>query len=247
MSELISKNKSYLFEFTKCSKCLQENAPYQNICENCKSYLRDKTVNIDLWTTILKLIENPFEAFRTIVFAEHKNFIFFLLFFISIKNMIIARFISIPELGLRGATSPLFLIILLCLAVTICLAGIISFIQSKVYQKSDIKLRVIDVIALNSYSQVPLVFSLVFIFPVELVVLGSDIFSNNPYSFQIKPTITYILISLETIMIIWSFILYYLSIRFVGLRKFSSFIFTIIYIFIWTLVLFALSKVIFEL
>ena len=247
MSELTFKNRSNLFEFTRCNKCLHENAPYQNICANCKSYLRDKTVNIDLWATTLKLIENPFEAFRTIVFAEHKNFIFFLLFFISIKNMIISRFISVPELGMEGVSTSLFLIIVLFFALTIFFTGFISFIQYKIFQKSDIQLRIIDVVALNSYSQIPLVFSLVFVFPVELVVLGSEIFSNNPYSFQIKPIITYILMFLETIMILWFFILYYFSLRVVGFKKIGSILFTISHFFLWSAVLFILSKVIFEL
>lgn len=247
MSELISKDNLYLLEFSKCGKCNHNNPPYQSICENCKSYLREKIVNIDLWTTTIKLIEHPFDAFRKIVFAEHKNFIFFLLFFISIKNLILARFISIPHLGLDGVTSPLSLIILLSIIFTISFSFLISLIQARIFQKLNIRIRVIDCLALSSFSQIPLIFSLAFIFPVELVVLGSDIFSNNPYSFQIKPTITYILIFSETIMIIWTFILYYFSIRLAGLNILVSISLTLLYFIIWSSVLFIMSKVIFSL
>ncbi|MDY0083879.1 MAG: hypothetical protein RBR74_11915 [Ignavibacteriaceae bacterium] len=247
MSDSISKTKSSLFEFTKCNKCLHYNAPYQSICENCKAYLREKIVNIDLWITIQKLIESPSEAFRNIVFAEHKTFIFFLLFFISIKNLILARFISIPELGKEGATTPLFLLLFLSVLITTGFIFFISFIQSKILQRIQIKLRTIDVIALNSYTQIPLIFSLVLIFPVELIVLGTDVFSNNPFAFQIKPTVTYMLLTIETMMILWTFILYYLSIRFTGIKKIYSVIPTLSVFVVWASILFLSSKIIFKL
>lgn len=247
MSDSTSKARINLFEFTKCNKCLYNNAPYQSICGNCKAYLREKIVNIDLWITIQKLIESPYEAFRSIVFAEHKNFIFFLLFFISIKNLIIARFISVPELGKEGVITSLPVLFFFSLLMTIGFIVFISFIQSIIFQRLNIKLRTIDVIALNSYSQIPLIFSLILIFPVELIVLGSDIFSNNPYAFQIKPTITYILLSIEAIMVLWSFILYYFSIHFTGIKKIYCFISTTLVFVIWASILYFSSKVIFRL
>ncbi len=247
MSDSISKTKSSLFEFAKCNKCLHYNAPYQSICENCKAYLREKIVNIDLWITIQKLIESPSEAFRNIVFAEHKTFIFFLLFFISIKNLILARFISIPELGKEGSTTPLFFLLFLSVLITAGFIFFISFIQSKILHRIKIKLRTIDVIALNIYSQIPLIFSLVLIFPVELIVLGTDVFSNNPFAFQIKPTVTYILITIETIMILWTFILYYLCIRFTGIKKIYSIIPTLSVFAMWASILFLSSQTIFKL
>lgn len=247
MSDSTFKTKSVLFEFTQCNKCQHENAPYQSICENCKAYLREKIVNIDLWITIQKLIETPSEAFRTIVYAEHKNFMFFLLLFISIKNLIITRFISIPELGKEGVTTSLVFLFLLSVLITISFIFIISFIQSKIFQKLNIKLRAIDVMALNSYSQIPLIFSLVLIFPVEMIVLGGDLFSNNPFSFQIKPVITYILIFFEIVMVVWSFLLYYFSIQFAGISKVYCFVSALIVFVMWSLVQFISSKVIFTL
>ncbi|HQF43796.1 MAG TPA: hypothetical protein PK073_12870, partial [Ignavibacteriaceae bacterium] len=81
------------------------------------------------------MIESPYEAFRSIVFAEHKNFIFFLLFFISIKNLIIARFISVPELGKEGVITSLSVLLFFSLLITIGFVVIISFIQSIIFQK----------------------------------------------------------------------------------------------------------------
>lgn len=247
MSELTSKNKSTLFELSNCSKCGHNNPPYLSICENCKSYLRDKVVNIDLWSTIYKLIESPSEAFKNILFSEHKNFIFFLLFILSIKNLILIRFISVPVLGTDGVSTSLILQIVLSILITGIILSLISIIQSKLFIKYKINFRVIDVLSLNLYTQIPLVFSLIFIFPVELIVLGSDIFSNNPFAFQIKPAITYILIFLELVMIIWSFILYYLSVQFAGISKIKSFYYTSLFLLLWVSVLFASSKIIFVL
>ena len=68
-----------------CSNCGVENPLYLKNCLNCKHYIRTAVVNIDLWRTIYQLFENPRKALKNIIYAEHKNFIIFLLFFFSIK------------------------------------------------------------------------------------------------------------------------------------------------------------------
>jgi len=172
-----------LFEHTTCKKCNHINPPYKNICSECKSYLRERIVNIDLWDTIRLVIEEPAKAFRNIIFAEHKNFILFITFFIAVKNLIIARFFSAPELGINGVETSFLLSLVLVILVTSFLIISFSLIQKNIYSKKEVKLRLKDIYAVNTFSFTPYLFGLVFIFPTELVVLGGDIFSNNPYSF----------------------------------------------------------------
>lgn len=236
-----------LFEYVKCKKCSHINPPYKNICTECKSYLRERVVNIDLWNTILLIMEEPAKAFRQIIFAEHKNFIIFLTFFISLKNLIIARFFSVPELGVNGVSASLVFSLILVILITTVLTASFSFIQNILYTKKDVTLRFQDLYAVNVYSFVPYLFGLIFIFPVELVVLGGDIFSNNPYSYQIKPLISYILIGIELITIIWSFFLIFKSIIAVSEKKNFSILLSLSFFLVWILTLYISSKIIFTL
>ncbi|NOX19606.1 MAG: hypothetical protein GXO87_15160, partial [Chlorobi bacterium] len=57
-----------------CKNCGAENPFYLLTCKSCNAYIRDKVSNINLWEIIWKLIETPVEAFRQIIYAEHKNF-----------------------------------------------------------------------------------------------------------------------------------------------------------------------------
>ncbi len=58
-----------------CKNCNYENPFYALICANCKAFIRSKIPNIDLWYTLIKVIESPILAFRNIIHADHKNFV----------------------------------------------------------------------------------------------------------------------------------------------------------------------------
>ncbi len=234
-----------LFEHTKCKKCNHINPAYKNICSECKSYLRERVVNIDLWNTIQQIIETPAQAFKQIIFAEHKNFIIFITFFIAVKNLVIIRFLSVPDLGLNGVTSPFVLSLTLTAVLTFLLLGTLTFFQIKFFDRRNVNLRFKDIYAINVYSFIPYIFGLVFIFPVELIVLGGDIFSNNPYSFEIKPLITYILIAFELITILWSFFLIFKSLLTITSIKSISLLISLAYFCIWFASLYLSSKLFF--
>ena len=127
-----------LFEHTKCKKCNHINPAYKYICSECKSYLRERVVNIDLWNTIQLIIEDPHKAFKQIIFAEHKNFIIFISFFIAVKNLIIARFFSVPALGLNGVVSPFYISLTLSILITFLLFSSLTSIQRSIYSKQKI-------------------------------------------------------------------------------------------------------------
>ena len=234
-----------LFEHAKCKKCNHTNPVYKSICENCKSYLRERIVNIDLWNTIQLLIEEPSKAFKLILFAEHKNFILILTLLIGIKNLILARFFSVPQLGLNGVESSFIVSLILIEIITFLLLIIFSSIIKSLYTHRRLQLRFKDIYSVTVYSFVPYLFALVFIFPVELVVLGGDIFSNNPYPFQIKPLITYILIAFELLCILWSFYLMYRVNFILTSVRLPAIIISTFYSIIWFITLLLISKLVF--
>lgn len=232
-------------ENLKCSRCNHSNPPYKYLCSECKNHLRERVVNIDLWQSILKIIEEPSKVFKNIVYSEHKNFIYFLLFFISIKNLIIARFFSVPQLGINGAVSSLASSAVLSLAFTVLFFTLVTSITLFLTKRHKISVRFIDLFSLNIYAFVPYLISLVLIFPVELVVLGADIFSNNPYPYQIKPVISFTLIGFELLFIFWVLFLYFRLLRFIKTGLLFSFLFTLAFFILWMLQLLIASQFIF--
>jgi hypothetical protein len=234
-----------LFEYTKCIKCNHVNPPYKHICEECKSFLRERVVNLDLWDTILKIIEEPSIAFKQIIFAEHKNFILLLTFLLGLKSLIFSRFLSVPHLGLNGVSTSLMLSLILSIIFSIIPVILLTSAQVKFYKKKGIILRFKDIYSINVYAFIPYIFGLIFIFPVELIVLGGDIFSNNPYSFEIKPLISYMLISMELIVLIWSFILIYKNISLISLSRSFSVTLTSFFFLLWAFTVYLASQIIF--
>jgi hypothetical protein len=74
-------------------------------------------------------------------------------------------------------------------------------------------IRYKDTLAILLYSQIPLLFAFYLLAPVEYALFGEYWFTSNPSPFVIKPMISYILIGLECLMILWSIILLVVGLR----------------------------------
>ena len=96
-----AENKLY------CSNCGAENPLFLLNCKECKSFLRERVVNIDLWSAIYDLLIQPKKAFLHLIYSEHKNYIIFITLIISLKfffhsiflNHIIqpGKFVALPN------------------------------------------------------------------------------------------------------------------------------------------------------
>jgi hypothetical protein len=190
-----------------CGSCGTENAFYEVTCKNCKAYLRDKVFNIDLWKISARLIESPTKAFQQIIFSEHKNFIFFLIFFVSIKFLIDARLTKIFILNQEGSWNNFivsFLIVLAGIILFLILYSILITFFNKVFELTT---RFKDNFSILTYSLIPYLFALVILFPIEIVIFGGALFSNNPSPFILKETLAYILTGFEIFCIVWTIVL----------------------------------------
>ena len=190
-----------------CSNCKSENPFYKAICENCKSYLRDRVYNIDLGKVLARLIESPTAGYKTIIFSEHKNFITFLILFAVLKFEIDATFLSLffnkHSISLNNFFGGYIVLLII-------IAGLILFISYVVnaFDKSlGYTTRIKDYFSIYVYSFIPHIFGLIILFPLELVMFGGYIFSVNPSPFDIKEFIAYALLIIELLIIIWSFFL----------------------------------------
>ena len=187
-----------------CPNCSAENAYYKETCSSCNSFIRDKISNLDLWNIMGLLIENPVKAFQLIIYSQHKNFIFFVLFFVSIKFLINARFISLLTIGRFTTITSLPVSFVLILSFLVIALVLFAFIFVRINSSSDFSTRFKDIFSTVTYSQLPHLFGLAVLFPIELIIFGDYIFSLNPSPFVIKETIAYTLLAVELLLILWS-------------------------------------------
>ena len=61
--------------------------------------------------------------------------------------------------------------------------------------------------AVGAYSTVPIILSLVFVFPVEIAIFGLDFFENNPPPMVINPFLYVALLGMDFLAVGWSFFL----------------------------------------
>ena len=189
-----------------CPDCQTENPFYNLVCTNCRTYLRERIYNLDLFTTISSIIENPSKGFKTIIFSEHKNFIFFILLIVSLKYLINARFISMLSLGGFQSTISLHYSFLIMLGLTVIFFTGFSWLYTfTAKNKSFIRYK--DTFAIINYSQIPYAFGLIILFTLELVLFGDYLFSKNPTPFIIKGFFAYLFLLLELSTVLWSAIL----------------------------------------
>jgi hypothetical protein len=193
-----------------CKNCSTQNPHYQHICINCKNYLRERVVNIDLWKTTWMLIESPVKAFSQVICSEHKNFIFLIIVLAALKLLIDAVFTGIAH----GAYYPLYSFFVKYLIMLIALTGylyLFSWLLHAIDKKAGYSSRVKDHFAIFTYSFIPHVAGLVSVFIIELVIFGGYLFSYQPSPFDIKEFLAYTLLVFEFLIIAWGILLTFMA------------------------------------
>ncbi len=196
-----------------CSSCGAENPAYQLTCTNCKTYLRERIVNIDLWDLLALLLHSPSEAFRLIIRAEHKNFIFFILLFTAVKFTVNSAFIYLFTRNAEPVLNNFFLNTLIIFGVLCFILILFSFSLKMILRPGGWVTRFKDTFAVLSYSFLPHFYALAVLFVFELIIFGGLIFSLNPSVFVVKPTLAYFFTALEAASIIWAGILSYFGLN----------------------------------
>ncbi|MCX7612252.1 MAG: YIP1 family protein [Ignavibacterium sp.] len=191
------------------------------------------------------MIESPKEAFNKIILSEKKNYLTLLIFFISLRFLIISRFISVPYSGDK-IHFDLLTSILYFIFTTGLLILIFSFILKFSFKVFKLNSRLIDIYSTVTYSFIPQVFAIIFIFPVEVTVYGELLFSNNPYPYSVKEGVFYVLVGFEILTVIWSVFLMIKAISSFKLSIIKSIVITLILNSLTVLYLTISSKIIFQ-
>jgi len=188
-----------------CKNCGEANSHYNLNCVKCKTYLRERVVNIDFWNFLGKLVESPVSGFNRIIYAENKNFIYLILILFSLKQGILTLILNSAlkiELNLEWQTH-FFMSIGLSIASVFTISLIITVLNKLFGYISRFK----DNLAIIIYSLFPFLVGLILFFPVELVMFGEFLFSFDPSPFYLKPVPAIVISILEALMIIWSIVL----------------------------------------
>ncbi len=190
-----------------CSSCGEFNALYRLNCSNCSSFLRERVVNIDLWASIWGLFYAPVETFKKIVFAEHKNFIIFILILSGTKiffhEVFFRKLLSEGEFEVANISLSL-ISSLISFIVIILLLALFNYYLYKI-SKSEIRYK--DSLTILIYSFMPQLFSLFILAPVEYALFGKFWFTFNPSPFFIKETAAYMIVGIEGVLLLWSLLL----------------------------------------
>ncbi|HLF14779.1 MAG TPA: YIP1 family protein [Bacteroidota bacterium] len=187
-----------------CPVCGTRNHHLTIVCGSCGGFIQGRVENLDLFSTIWKLIERPRAAFLSISLSRYKNYstivpsvagiglVFAFFWFIkagdhtaSAFNLLAGGIVAGPPTG-----------VILTATMTI-LAGIILRI-------SGISVRFRNLYAVLGYSLVPVVLSVVFVLPLEIFTFGRYFFSLNPPPWLLKPVSYYLFVSLGFLVVAWT-------------------------------------------
>lgn len=191
-----------------CPICHTENIHLDIICKKCGSFLQQKIENINLFEVLWLLIENPRKGLKVVALAKHKNYILFLTALIGIsytyKLFEIIRIYDFINKSLLIFASGL----ILGIPIGFFLLTILSYITillSKIFKFVKIKFK--HVYTTLAFSSVPIIYILIFVFPMKILAYGANIFSDNPPAVVINPVVYWITEALTYIFLTYFFIL----------------------------------------
>ncbi len=190
-----------------CPVCRHANDDFLIRCSSCSSYIQDRVPNLDFFSIVWMIIESPGAALKKIILAEHKNFVLFLSLFLGVAALFALlwvnqrgdRFDNLLTILLFGsvlgtaAALPLFFI----------LTGTL-FAVSKIFNGKG---SLLNTYGVAGWALVPVMFSVVFVLPLELGTLGMLLFSGNPSAYEVKPVVTMVLRGMDGFLALWSMLL----------------------------------------
>lgn len=196
-----------------CPVCGKENDDLAVICVSCKGYLQAKVDTLDLFHTSWALLESPKATMHRIAIARHKNYTVLLTLLFGI-----AFGVTILWFGnygrLLGGLGPVTLVAVLggpfLGLISVLLMSIVLRITSGILGGHSSMRETLAVVA---YATVPIVWSLIFVFPVEIAVFGPYFFDSNPSPLVINPVAYLGLVALDSIAVFWSWVLLVYGVR----------------------------------
>lgn len=214
--------------FLVCKSCNSENPLFAYTCKECNAFLRSKIPNIDFWEIISLLLEAPVNAAEKIIQSDHKNYVIVLTIIAGLKISINGWIIN-NALSFSNVLSINFLLtIILSLSGFIIGIALISLLSKIISRYLLIQTRFKDFFSIYIYSFVPIIGLFIVLTPVQIALFGTYWFTFNPSPFIIKNLPSYIIVVIEGLFFLWSFILT-VTVNYAQIRRvFASLILTLI-------------------
>ncbi len=190
-----------------CPVCQFENDEFAVLCGRCKAFIQNRIPNLDLFDTAWGILEKPRAAFRQIAVADHKNFSLFLFALFGICLSFTGlwyfrlgdRFSTLLDLIIKGLLAgPI-------LGLAVCVPLVLVFHLASIIVGGKASLR--TSLALIAYSLTPVVLSLFFVLPIELLTFGIYLFTSNPHPCVVKPLSYVVLVGLDGLVSFWTILL----------------------------------------
>lgn len=190
-----------------CTVCGTQNDEFAVICVSCKGFLQTKVDNLNLFETLWSLMETPRAAFRRIALSRHKNYVILLSCLLGM-----ALVYSVIWFKSLGPKFPNFALLVGAGVILGPFAGILTtFVFSLLVHRVGRMLggrgSFRNVRAATVYASVPIVYSLVLVFPIEIAIFGSYFFSDNPPPLVINPAAYIVLLGFDGAAVLWSLLL----------------------------------------
>jgi hypothetical protein len=196
-----------------CPICGAENDEFAFVCVSCKGFIQSKVDTLDLFHTIWSLFESPSATFRRIGLARVKNYVIplaigfglalvYLLFWNANLGAVSRQLTTILGLGLL--VGPFLGILLLAL---------LAFAFARLAPRMKGKITFRNAFAVLAYAAVPVVLTLVVVFPIELGIFGIYLFDNNPPPIVYNPAAYLVLVGIDGLAAVWSLVLVGIGMR----------------------------------
>jgi len=183
-----------------CPNCKTLNPEYTLNCSSCSFVLNTRVPVIDFWSALSGVIESPSETFITIIRAEHKNYILFILPFVALKLALLANLFVIHyyEVMLPFSKVVTGIVLFPLIFLLACL------ILTQLARLTSLKPRFRDIVAVFSYALIPVALSAIVLSTLEIAVFGVSLFELSPSPFFLKPLFAWLFVVLESAMILWA-------------------------------------------
>ncbi|MGB5875275.1 MAG: Yip1 family protein [Bacteroidota bacterium] len=188
----------------ECTVCGEQNDDLAVTCKSCKGYLQTKVENLDLFSTMWGLLESPKRTFKRIVLSRRKNYVFFLSALVGVWALFTvfwglnlgARFDNTFTLLATGSLAGLGVGVVGVLIDAVLLSVLVRFLGGKATLR--------NLFAVVSYASVPVIFTLIFVYPIKIAIFGQYLFDQNPSPMIINPGLYVALLAFDVAAVIWS-------------------------------------------
>lgn len=191
----------------RCSICSAENHHLATVCAACGGFLQNRTENLDLFATCWSVLERPGRAFRTIALSRRKNGST-IVAAVSGIAMVFALFWAIAAAEYAPNTVSLFgagFLSGVFVGPLMVLAYGVLFKAMATAQGRRVSL--LNGYAVFSYALVPVLLSVILVFPLEIVAFGRYFFTAQPTPYSLRPMMYMVLVGLDALFSLWSLVL----------------------------------------